>query len=394
MHELLIERAVGDSCAHTTATRAPRFVWHRAKPFARTVMLIIYATALGCLATSTIASVTMEGDSTILVTGEIKPGDAAAFDRHLRQVVNSRKRLEFVDLNSPGGSIDEAILLGRLVRESRAFVIVGPGSKCFSSCVLILAGGAHRAVKGGTVGIHRPFFRDSPKESVASELSRVEARAKRYVNEMGVPEALVEAMFSISPSEVQILSEADLSRYRLNKTDPTVEEEQDLVAMKRYRLDRLEFNRRKSLLDSLCAYAQGNVDEMGKCVEDVMQTGTSQRSSPARKVASDLVDFFESSVGSYRFSRSSLRRVNSTQVTVSMSVALRRTIPVNGMEASYNQTKYLIDCRSTKAWAIEVLWRAADNRIIGRTNKSPAEAPAAKVTSGGYVEALIRSACE
>jgi hypothetical protein len=71
-----------------------------------------------------------------------------------------------VSLDSPGGDVQSAIAIGRLVRANGANVLLSAGAQCASACLLILAGGAARYVDG-KLGIHRPFL-EAPSRRMMS----------------------------------------------------------------------------------------------------------------------------------------------------------------------------------------------------------------------------------
>src|ERR1700724_647539 len=82
------------------------------------------------------------GSFTIIVIGEIKAGDGVAFARAVK-----REGQLWVDLDSPGGDVDAAMAIGRMVRKSEGSVSVK--GKCYSSCVLIYASGVTRLELSG-----------------------------------------------------------------------------------------------------------------------------------------------------------------------------------------------------------------------------------------------------
>jgi hypothetical protein len=71
----------------------------------------------------------------------------------------------------------------------------------------------------GDVVIHGPYFTKTPAGDVGSNLREVLSEVRDYLSEMNIPPTLADEMFSISPEEGVMLSEADLSRYRLNVDD-------------------------------------------------------------------------------------------------------------------------------------------------------------------------------
>src|SRR5437868_2488579 len=69
----------------------------------------------------------------------------------LREKKRVHLALEMVVLNSPGGSVEAAMAIGRIMRKERLEAMVPFDSQCDSACVLIYAGAASR-VSAGKVG--------------------------------------------------------------------------------------------------------------------------------------------------------------------------------------------------------------------------------------------------
>ena len=94
-------------------------------------------------------------------------------------------------LNSPGGSVSDALAMGRLIRERKFATEVEAGKYCASSCPLMFAGGVgRRAGERATIGVHQVAALASASGGVArDEMSiaqDVSARCQRYLAEMGV----------------------------------------------------------------------------------------------------------------------------------------------------------------------------------------------------------------
>jgi hypothetical protein len=94
-------------------------------------------------------------------------------------------------LNSPGGSVTDALAMGRLIREKRFATEVEAGKYRMSSCPLMFAGGVdRRAGENATIGVHQLTAMHSaanglPRDemSIAQDIS---ARCQRYLGDMGV----------------------------------------------------------------------------------------------------------------------------------------------------------------------------------------------------------------
>jgi hypothetical protein len=101
----------------------------------------------------------LHGDGRLVATGAIMPGVAKAF---ADEVEKRGTYVKTVVLNSPGGSVQDALSMGRLIREKGFSTEVENGSYCASSCPLMFAGGVQRfAGKSAAIGVHQIFFSPS-----------------------------------------------------------------------------------------------------------------------------------------------------------------------------------------------------------------------------------------
>lgn len=121
---------------------------------------------------------------------------------------------KIVMLDSIGGSVAEAIRMGRLLRETGFDALVPSSGVCQGSCVYLLAAGHAKRVRG-YVGIHRPYYPGS--DSVHSVSSAGAARSSQvaYFKEMQIPLALLEAINTTEPQRMRVLTSSELARYRL-----------------------------------------------------------------------------------------------------------------------------------------------------------------------------------
>lgn len=132
-------------------------------------------------------------------------------------------------ISSTGGDVNEAMAIGRWVRENRLGVYAV--RDCASACVWILASGLTRNIWADTtIRVHRPFFtiNDSRVPSGLG-LQKLLQESKAYFDEMGVPPELAERMFSTPPDEVMTMNYEHISYYRLDQKDMGFREEGDFV---------------------------------------------------------------------------------------------------------------------------------------------------------------------
>ena len=89
--------------------------------------------------------------ATITMTGKIDHGDEQKFVAALGYAPNFRKLV----VNSPGGSIKPAYLIGKGLRTGSYEVQVADNGECASACTLLLAAAAERSAYSSsrTVGV-------------------------------------------------------------------------------------------------------------------------------------------------------------------------------------------------------------------------------------------------
>jgi hypothetical protein len=88
----------------------------------------------------------------LMATGTITAGSSQSF---AAEVGKRGDYVKTVVLNSPGGSVTDALAMGRLIRERKFATEVEAGKYCASSCPLVFAGGVERrAGDRATIGVH------------------------------------------------------------------------------------------------------------------------------------------------------------------------------------------------------------------------------------------------
>jgi hypothetical protein len=152
----------------------------------------------------------------VRIEGQIVPGDA----ERLATLAMSLKREDawelnwlHVSINSGGGSVSEALKIGRFLRSHNAFVGLWKDDQCLSSCVFILMAGvsrdAHLGV--GIVGVHRPFlFAAEQDQDFAQAYRQTRSELDAYFDEMRSPRSLLDVMYRVPPGEMRILSRDEI----------------------------------------------------------------------------------------------------------------------------------------------------------------------------------------
>ncbi len=135
-------------------------------------------------------------DGRLMATGTIEPGTA---ERFALEIEKRGGYVKTIVLHSPGGSVSDALAMGRLIR-SRAFATeVENGRTCASSCPLVFAGGVERRVgEKSAIGVHQVFAVDPTRPARAASMDdgqRVSAQCQKFLRDMGVdPQVWLHAM--------------------------------------------------------------------------------------------------------------------------------------------------------------------------------------------------------
>jgi hypothetical protein len=156
------------------------------------------------------------GGGKLMATGTIMPGISESF---AAEVSRRGDYIKTVVLNSPGGSVADALTMGRLIRERKFATEVEAGKYCASSCPLVFAGGVERrAGDKALIGVHQVAAVSSTANGAARDemnvAQKISARCQRYLGDMGVSlQVWVHAMetphdklFIFKPDELKSLN--------------------------------------------------------------------------------------------------------------------------------------------------------------------------------------------
>lgn len=155
-------------------------------------------------------------------SGSIDQGAAARFEQEL---IERGEYVRTVTLDSPGGSLDDAMAMSKMIRDKGLMTEVRDGALCASSCPLVLAGGTERRVADkAAVGLHQFYAvtrgQVGPEQAMA-DAQMTTARITRHLIEMGVDGALWLHALDTPPRKLYYLSASELSQYRLVTDDRT-----------------------------------------------------------------------------------------------------------------------------------------------------------------------------
>lgn len=154
--------------------------------------------------TASVVSMT-DGRKGLAIDGRIGPASAS----WLREQLDAAKLTsgDVVFLSSPGGSLDQGLIMGAVVRSHGLTTVVGrvdssgrpQPARCASACVFVFAGGKIReAMPRSMLGVHQ-FSSTSAKgeESAGEIVSRTQQTTGiilDYITRMGVSPSIMQAM--------------------------------------------------------------------------------------------------------------------------------------------------------------------------------------------------------
>jgi hypothetical protein len=186
---------------------------HRAPPVARAPTGLQYS-----------YSYIQDNKLIIHVRGEITKGDATRFPKWVTDNIKNGDKIAGVSLDSPGGSVREALLLAEGVRRTEVPTIVGPGEKCVSACFLVFSAGEKRfASKEAYIGVHSLVIKGEG-ENLDAKGSTLDL-ARIAIEKFSVSPSIIGRMVATPPDKVYWLNRADLAEMGVQIIDdqPTVQ---------------------------------------------------------------------------------------------------------------------------------------------------------------------------
>lgn len=158
---------------------------------------------------------TLEPAGVLLARGTI---DEGAAERLEAELAARGEYVATVALDSPGGTLEAAMAMARLLRERGLNAVVRDGAICASSCPLVLAGGVARgAGREAAIGVHQFYTADEladPAQALA-DAQLITARISRHLEAMGVDPALWLHALDTPPRALYYLTPAEMADYRL-----------------------------------------------------------------------------------------------------------------------------------------------------------------------------------
>ena len=171
-----------------------------------------------------------------------------------------------LDIDSAGGSVEQAMRAGDAIGENDWTIWVRGDSVCHSACVLLPAAGDMRVIVG-PVGIHRMIRVGSSatsRKELGEELRRLSDELRNYLERNGASVAIYDLMTTVPNRTLRILTDDELDSFGLSGVNAV---DDDLERIRLARSCGTEFLRRRDAFRR--AYEVRCVDASGDLEQDV-----------------------------------------------------------------------------------------------------------------------------
>lgn len=167
-------------------------------------------------------TLTLKPGGVLALVGTVDVGAAERFDA---EIAARGEYIGRVTLDSPGGSVTDALAIGTAIRAGGFSTDVEAGALCASSCPLMLAGGIERqASQDAAIGVHQIYAmtttqsvaqaRQAPALAMA-DAQRTTATITRYLGRMGVSADLWLFALETPPDQLYFLKPNELTGLQL-----------------------------------------------------------------------------------------------------------------------------------------------------------------------------------
>ena len=157
--------------------------------------------------------------NTYRLEGAIDAGDAP---RLIALIDAADPTPETLILQSPGGSVADALELGRHMRAKGINTQMLAGEYCYSACPYLLAAGVTRNIDAdASVGVHQHYFGQNtllPAAFAVEDIQRGQGEVMIFLNDMGIDPLIMQHALSTPPDEIYVLVPDELTKYGFTPT--------------------------------------------------------------------------------------------------------------------------------------------------------------------------------
>lgn len=172
--------------------------------------------------------------TTLAFRGDIRDGDLARLQALTAKVPSSQRVVLLLD--SPGGSVDEGIAIGRYVHATRITTVAIQGPGCHSACTYVFLAGrdintdqpSRIMMKGARLGFHQTRISNLPNQTYSAQDIDTATRISQdsikkldgYFKEIKADAEFLTLTLSAPNSTVTLLNELDALRLGIYVMDP------------------------------------------------------------------------------------------------------------------------------------------------------------------------------
>lgn len=154
------------------------------------------------------------GEGSVLIRGAITPGDGRRITAELQRLAPND-----VALDSPGGSVSDALEIGRVVRQLGIDTGIDAGAVCLSACPYIFVGGVTRVVSDeARFGVHQHSYGEStllPAFLATQDIQSGQAEVLEHFDRMGIDLRIMGPALATPANEIYILSPDELTDWNV-----------------------------------------------------------------------------------------------------------------------------------------------------------------------------------
>jgi hypothetical protein len=198
--------------------------FHASAPL-RIVLSVLSSAATFLVSTAACSADFQLSDSKheLYLEGEIEQGD---YHRIMQVLLDLDALPRTISLNSPGGDIEEAIKIGKLLRRALFQSTISRFGQCDSACFILWVSAVrkfHASVRTdqntteweGKIGLHRPYYGRSEYSQLTTgeaknAYHKLDMSVRQYLSELKIPSDITERMFRTKSTDADYVSDAFL----------------------------------------------------------------------------------------------------------------------------------------------------------------------------------------
>jgi hypothetical protein len=158
-----------------------------------------------------IKRVMVDSGTILRLRGDVREGDYG----RLKSLLQNGSVIG-LEIRSGGGSLEEGVEIGRVVRDKGLFVYAS--KECDSVCALIFFAAKERYMdRGCKIGVHSV---SNVRGKEDADSTRITVQTSRLLVGFGVPHSIIGKIVATPPARITFLDNSDLARLNVHRTNP------------------------------------------------------------------------------------------------------------------------------------------------------------------------------